>query len=72
MEITRVGSQASAKGPQDWFTGTVRIPAGTSWDGARKAASGCCTSSRGGPCRTVGWRASTGDSVMTAWTQIGS
>jgi quercetin dioxygenase-like cupin family protein len=25
MEITRVGSQASAKGPADWFTGTVRI-----------------------------------------------
>jgi quercetin dioxygenase-like cupin family protein len=27
MEITRVGSQASAKGPADWFTGTVRIDA---------------------------------------------
>ena len=25
MEITRVGSQPSAKGPADWFTGTVRI-----------------------------------------------
>jgi quercetin dioxygenase-like cupin family protein len=25
MEITRVGSQPSAKGPSDWFTGTVRI-----------------------------------------------
>jgi len=25
MEITRVGSQASAKGPDDWFTGRVRI-----------------------------------------------
>lgn len=25
MEITRAGSQASAKGPADWFTGTVRI-----------------------------------------------
>jgi quercetin dioxygenase-like cupin family protein len=25
MEIKRVGSQASAKGPSDWFTGTVRI-----------------------------------------------
>lgn len=25
MEITRSGSQASAKGPADWFTGTVRI-----------------------------------------------
>ena len=25
MEIKRVGSQASIKGPVDWFTGTVRI-----------------------------------------------
>jgi quercetin dioxygenase-like cupin family protein len=25
MDIRRAGSQPSAKGPQDWFTGTVRI-----------------------------------------------
>lgn len=25
MEIKRVGSQPSGKGPSDWFTGTVRI-----------------------------------------------
>ncbi len=25
MEIKRIGSQASVKGPSDWFTGTVRI-----------------------------------------------
>jgi quercetin dioxygenase-like cupin family protein len=25
MEITRIGSQPSARGPSDWFTGTVRI-----------------------------------------------
>lgn len=25
MEIKRIGSQHSAKGPEDWFTGTVRI-----------------------------------------------
>ena len=25
MDITRVGSQPSNKGPADWFTGTVRI-----------------------------------------------
>ena len=25
MEIKRAGSQASAKGPSDWFTGSVRI-----------------------------------------------
>ena len=25
MEITRIGSEPSIKGPADWFTGTVRI-----------------------------------------------
>lgn len=25
MQITRIGSKASAKGPEDWFTGSVRI-----------------------------------------------
>ena len=25
MEITRIGTQPSGKGPGDWFTGTVRI-----------------------------------------------
>ena len=25
MRITRIGSQASNKGPADWFTGTVRV-----------------------------------------------
>ena len=25
MQITKAGSQPSAKGPSDWFTGTVRI-----------------------------------------------
>ena len=25
MKITKVGSQASGKGPADWFTGTVRV-----------------------------------------------
>ncbi len=25
MEITRVGTKASMKGPADWFTGTVRV-----------------------------------------------
>lgn len=25
MEIKKVGTQPSAKGPSDWFTGTVRI-----------------------------------------------
>jgi quercetin dioxygenase-like cupin family protein len=27
MEIRRVGSHTSARGPQEWFTGTVRIDA---------------------------------------------
>ena len=36
MEIKRIGSQASGKGPADWFTGTVRIdPLFTAPDPAR-------------------------------------
>ncbi|GGA59652.1 hypothetical protein GCM10011507_08900 [Edaphobacter acidisoli] len=36
MEIRRVGSQASAVGPSDWFTGTVRIdPLASAPDPAR-------------------------------------
>ena len=43
MEIKRIGSQTSGKGPSDWFTGTVRIdplfdapdPARDRWPPAR-------------------------------------
>jgi quercetin dioxygenase-like cupin family protein len=36
MDITRIGSQPSSKGPADWFTGTVRIdPLFTAPDPAR-------------------------------------
>src|ERR1700712_3462810 len=36
MEIKRVGSQPSGKGPADWFTGTVRVdPLFDRWDPAR-------------------------------------
>src|SRR3569832_3023104 len=39
MDITRVGSQASNKGPADWFSGTVRIdPLFQPKDPARTAA----------------------------------
>jgi quercetin dioxygenase-like cupin family protein len=39
MQITRVGSQRSGKGPIDWFTGTVRVdPLFTAPDPARVAA----------------------------------
>jgi quercetin dioxygenase-like cupin family protein len=38
MEITRVGSQPSARGPAEWFTGTVRIdPLFAAHDPARAA-----------------------------------
>jgi len=41
MEINRVGSQPSAKGPADWFTGTVRIdPLFSAKDPARAAGAG--------------------------------
>jgi quercetin dioxygenase-like cupin family protein len=39
MEITRVGSQPSGKGPEDWFTGAVRIDPLFQPNDARRAAS---------------------------------
>src|SRR5512146_617654 len=38
MEIKRVGSQPSAKGPEDWFTGAVRIDPLFQPNEARRAA----------------------------------
>ena len=38
MEITRIGSQASAIGPGDWFTGAVRIDPLFQPNDARRAA----------------------------------
>lgn len=38
MEITRVGTQPSAKGPEDYFTGTVRVDAPFSGSGALSGA----------------------------------
>jgi quercetin dioxygenase-like cupin family protein len=38
MEITRLGSQASGKGPADWFTGSVRIDPLFQPNGHRRAA----------------------------------
>jgi quercetin dioxygenase-like cupin family protein len=38
MEITRSGAQASAKGPEEWFTGTVRIDAPFKGSGALSGA----------------------------------
>jgi len=39
MNIQRIGSQPSGKGPADWFTGTVRVdPLFTAPDPARVAA----------------------------------
>jgi len=38
MEITRIGSKPSVKGPQDWFTGDVRIDPLFDPNDARRAA----------------------------------
>lgn len=43
MEITRIGSQPSRKGPEDWFTGSVRIDPLFDANGARRAASALVT-----------------------------
>ena len=43
MEITRVGSQPSGKGPGDWFTGSVRIDPLFQPNDARRAAAASVT-----------------------------
>ena len=43
MEITRIGSQSSAKGPGDWFTGAVRIDPLFQPNEARRAAAASVT-----------------------------
>ena len=43
MEITRIGSQPSAKGPEDWFTGAVRIDPLFQANNARRGAAASVT-----------------------------
>ncbi|HEY9047881.1 MAG TPA: cupin domain-containing protein [Ohtaekwangia sp.] len=43
MEITRLGSQPSGKGPEDWFTGTVRIDPLFNPNESRRAAAALVT-----------------------------
>jgi len=43
MEITRIGSQPSGKGPGDWFTGAVRIDPLFQPNDARRAAAAVVT-----------------------------
>src|SRR4051812_36142469 len=43
MEIKRVGTQPSAKGPADWFTGTVRIDPLFQANGPSRAAGASVT-----------------------------
>jgi quercetin dioxygenase-like cupin family protein len=43
MEITRIGSQPSGKGPEDWFTGSVRIDPLFQANDARRGAAASVT-----------------------------
>ncbi|WP_018618970.1 (R)-mandelonitrile lyase [Spirosoma luteum] len=43
MDITRIGSQPSAKGPEDWFSGVVRIDPLFAANDARRAAAASVT-----------------------------
>jgi quercetin dioxygenase-like cupin family protein len=52
MEIKRSGTQPSAKGPADWFTGTVRIdPLFQAKDSARAAGNSVTFE----PCARTAW-----------------
>jgi quercetin dioxygenase-like cupin family protein len=52
MQITRIGSQSSAKGPEDWFTGAVRIDPLFQPNDARRAAAAVVTFE---PGARTGW-----------------
>jgi quercetin dioxygenase-like cupin family protein len=43
MQITKIGSKPSAKGPQDWFTGSVRIDPLFDVNEARRSAAAIVT-----------------------------
>ena len=43
MQITRIGSKPSAKGPEEWFTGSVRIDSLFDPNEARRSASATVT-----------------------------
>lgn len=43
MEITKIGSKPSVKGPDDWFTGTVRIDPLFEANDARRGAAASVT-----------------------------
>lgn len=43
MEITRIGTQPSGKGPEDWFTGVVRIDPLFQANEARRGAAASVT-----------------------------
>jgi len=47
MEIIKLGSQPSVKGPEDWFTGSVRINYLFQPNGRRRA---------GARARKIGWK----------------
>ncbi len=43
MDITRIGTQPSAKGPEDWFSGAVRVDPLFTANDARRAAAASVT-----------------------------
>jgi quercetin dioxygenase-like cupin family protein len=43
MEITKIGSKASGKGPEDWFTGSVRVDMLFEANEARRSAAASVT-----------------------------
>lgn len=43
MEMTKIGSKSSGKGPEDWFTGAVRIDPLFDGGNSRRAAAASVT-----------------------------
>jgi quercetin dioxygenase-like cupin family protein len=70
MEIKRVGSQPSAKGPSEWFTGAVRIdPLFQAPDPALVQGASVTFE----PCaRTAAYASTRSDSHRRRWLRLGT
>ncbi len=67
MHITRVGTQPSAKGPAEWFTGTVRIDPLFQPHAPSRAVGASVTFEPGARTASVGT-----DTANHCWLRMGS
>ena len=68
MEIKRIGSQPSSKGPADWFTGTVRIDPLFQANAPARAAGASVTFEPG--ARTAWHTHPVGQTLIVEWLRL--